>query len=326
MNGEWRWRVSYLQHLMELLSSGLAAAPPDFRLRHAAYLVACQNSDGGFSGRAGDSDLYYTAFALRGLAILHALTPQISDRAAHFLGACLSRHASVVDFYSLLYACMLVQAGGGPDVLAASPAGWPERVADTLESFRCGDGGYGKVPGAASGSTYHTFLVGLCYQLLGLAWPRSEDVIRFVEGRRREDGGFAEVAPMRRGGTNPTAAAVGTLQLVHGLDTPPPRTDKIVAFLLGMPSAEGGLRANERIPVADLLSTFTAVWTLTQLKAADQIAKENVRRYVLSLEESNGGFRAGLWDERPDVEYTFYGLGTLALVSFGTNDPTSKQP
>ena len=28
-----------------------------------------------------------------------------------------------------------------------------------------------------------------------------------------------------------------------------------------------------------------------------------------------GGFRGGLWDDRTDVEYTFYGLGTLALAA-----------
>ena len=31
--------------------------------------------------------------------------------------------------------------------------------------------------------------------------------------------------------------------------------------------------------------------------------------------KSIGGFRGGLWDEQTDVEYTFYGLGTLALAA-----------
>ncbi len=30
-----------------------------------------------------------------------------------------------------------------------------------------------------------------------------------------------------------------------------------------------------------------------------------------------GGFRGGLWDDRADVEYTFYGLGCLAILSTG---------
>src|SRR5207247_879394 len=99
-----------------------------------------------------------------------------------------------------------------------APADWPERVAATLETFRTKDNGYNKSPGANSGSTYHTFLVGLCYQLLGQGFPRPTEVEQFVRSRRREDGGFVEVAPMRRSGTNPTAAGVGILHLIYGLN------------------------------------------------------------------------------------------------------------
>src|SRR5262245_8855750 len=107
---------NYLQTLTAWLSDGLLRLPREFRSRHTAYFVARQNPDGGFSGREGGSDLYYTGFALRGLAVLDTLTPEICARAAAFLRASLTRQASVVDFYSLLYACVLVQAGGGPDV------------------------------------------------------------------------------------------------------------------------------------------------------------------------------------------------------------------
>src|SRR5262249_8587518 len=149
----------YLPRLTNRLADGLARLPQAVRDRHAAYLRAAQNADGGFSGREGGSDLYYTGFALRSLAGLDALAPEVCERAACFLRASLARQASVVDFFSLLYACLLVQAGGGPDVLAGAPADWPERVAGTLESFRMSDGGYAKFPEASSGSTYHTFLV-----------------------------------------------------------------------------------------------------------------------------------------------------------------------
>ena len=38
-----------------------------------------QNLDGGWSGREGESDLYYTGFALRGLAVLQGLTPELCE-------------------------------------------------------------------------------------------------------------------------------------------------------------------------------------------------------------------------------------------------------
>ena len=305
---------NYLQTLTTRLSDGLLKLPQEFRDRHAAYLRARQNADGGFSGREGGSDLYYTGFALRGLAVLDALTPEVCERAAAFLRASLTRQASVVDFYSLLYACGLVQLGGGPDVLADSPNDWPDRVAATLESFRAPDGGYAKEPGAVSGSTYHTVLVALCYELLGRRVPQPQELARFVHSRRREDGGYVEVAPMRRSGTNPTAAAVGVLQIIGEPLGAEERTT-VVDFLAAMPSGEGGLRANGRIPAADLLSTFTGCWTLAQLDALDRIDAASALDYARSLEEADGGFRGGLWDERSDVEYTFYGLGAFALLA-----------
>ncbi len=308
---------SYLSLLNARLADGVARLPPATRARHAAYLRSAQNADGGFPDREGGSDLYYTGFGLRGLSVLDALTPDVCDRAAGFLRRSLTQSASVVDFFSLLYACLLVQASGGPDVLADAPADWPERTAALLETFRTADGGYTKNPGGASGSTYHTFLVGLCYELLGKSLPDPAAIVRFVASRRREDGGFVEIAPMRRGGTNPTAAAVGLLQLTapHGDALLAAARGGVVDFLAEMASPEGGLRANGRAPLADLLSTFTASWTLHQLGALERIDAEEARAFAESAERPDGGFSGGIWDEGWDVEYTFYGLGVLGLFS-----------
>lgn len=303
----------YFIHLQNRLVEGLARWPESLRDRHAAYLCDRQNPDGGFSGRDGPSDLYYTGFALRGLATLDALPIEVAQKAGGFLRSCLTRQTSVVDFYSFLYACLLVQLAGGGDVLADSPPGWPARVAQTLETFRTPDHGYNKSPGATAGSTYHTFLVGLCYEMLGEKPPRPDDLVQFILSRRRDDGGFVEVGAMRRSGTNPTAAAVGVLQLLERLQ--PDMAAELSDFLAGMSSDEGGLRANDRVPLADLLSTFTGLWTLQQLGGLDRIDAAQARAYVQDLEMPGGGFKGGLWDEIADVEYTFYGLGSLALLA-----------
>jgi geranylgeranyl transferase type-2 subunit beta len=304
--------MSYLQNLNAQLADGLARLPEGVRKRHTGFLLAAQNPDGGFSGREGGSDLYYTGFALRVLAVLDALSPEVCTHAAGFLGHSLTQQASVVDFFSLLYSCVLVQATGGVDVLADAPPDWPERVAALLESFRTPDAGYAKSPGASAGSTYHTFLVALCYQLLGRSLPRQDEAVTFIRSRRREDGGFVELAPMRRSGTNPTAAAVGVLQLADAVGD---ARQGVIDFLTEMRSDEGGLRANGRIPIADLLSTFTGGWTLYQLGALDRLDGIPALGYVRSLEVRTGGFRGGVWDEQTDVEYTFYGLGALALFA-----------
>jgi geranylgeranyl transferase type-2 subunit beta len=307
----------YLLRLVARLADGISRLPAEVRARHIAYLHGAQNPDGGFSGREGGSDLYYTGFALRSLAVLDALPLEVCERGSGFLRASLQREASVVDFFSLLYSCLLIRAIGGPDVLANSPADWPDRVASTLEGFRTADGGYTKSGIGASGSTYHTFLVALCYELLGRPVPRPEDIVRFLHSRRRDDGGFVEVGPMRRSGTNPTAAAVGLMQLIEN-DVPaltPEIRSGVIYFLTGVVSDEGGLKANTQIPIADLLSTFTATWTLAQLEALDRIDGRRALRFAQELERPEGGFHGAAWDAGHDVEYTFYGLGVLALFT-----------
>lgn len=304
--------TSYLQDLNDQIARGVLRLPETMRRGHAQYILSRQNADGGFPGRDGESDLYYTGFGLRGLAALDALTPGIAERAANFLRGCLTRQTSVVDFFSFLYSCAMVQASAGIDVLEGSAADWPARVAAELEKFRTRDHGYNKSPGAPSGSTYHTFLVGLCFDLLGRSLPNPDDVLRFVQARRREDGGYVEVPAMRRSGTNPTAAAIGLLHLLKGRE-PTHDVDPTIDYLADMPSMEGGLRANDRIPLADLLSTFTGCWTLHQLGALERINVRQAFQYVQSLERKEGGFLGGVWDEATDVEYTFYGLGCLAL-------------
>ena len=110
-----------------------------------------------------------------------------------------------------------------------------------------------------------------------------------------------------------TAAAIGGLKI---LDQVPDalRTD-VAEFLVGMQTSEGGLRANTRIPIADLLSSFTGLFTLVELGEQDRLQLDQLAHFVSQLAENDSGFCAALWDTDTDVEYTFYGLGSLALLA-----------
>ncbi|MBA4182316.1 MAG: geranyl transferase, partial [Anaerolinea sp.] len=73
--------------------------------------------------------------------------------------------------------------------------------------------------------------------------------------------------------------------------------------------------ANRRIPFADGLSSFTAVLTCLDLGLYDLIRRPALEAFLSSqLEFPTGGFRAAMWDEATDAEYTFYGLGLTALL------------
>ncbi len=55
--------------------------------------------------------------------------------------------------------------------------------------------------------------------------------------------------------------------------------------------------------------------TLADLNQSDQIDRHAAQRYVNSLQLPDGGFQGAEWDPAHDVEYTFYGLGAMALLA-----------
>lgn len=270
--------------------------------------------DGGFRGREGDSDLYYTSFAVRGLAMLGELDHERAARIGQFLGASDPLRLSIVDLLSWLSSAVAVQLAGGPIPAVVLDPNWADRVADRLESVRTQDGGYAKSAEGAAGSTYQSFLVMLSYELIGRSVPRPNALVQFLYDRQRDDGGFVEIAPMKRSGTNPTAAAVAVLTSLGAMDQE--LREDAREFLKLVKSDEGGFQANTRIPFADGLSTFTGLLTLQDLRIDDVLSAPRVLEYVTGwLEFPTGGFRGASWDEQADVEYTFYGLGNLALLA-----------
>ena len=96
------------------------------------------------------------------------------------------------------------RTSAGIDIFAASHPDWRTQVSTALERFRRPDGGYAKTDEGQSSSTYHTFLVVICNQLIGRPVEQPERIIDFVRTRRRDDGGFVEIGPMTRSGTNPS--------------------------------------------------------------------------------------------------------------------------
>lgn len=307
----------YLQELTVRLSAGLGELPDQTRARHAGYLLKAQRSDGGFAGREGDSDIYYTGFALRGLAILGELSGEPAQRAAAFLQGRLTGRESVVDFLSLIYGAMLLDTAAGIDVFAGSTLNWRDAIAAALATLRRPDGGYAKGPEGNASSTYHTFLVMLCLELIEREIPAPDEIVKFILSQRAEGGGFREIRASKRAGTNPTAAAIASLRMLGALNDT--LREETTDFLCEMQTDEGGLRANTRIPIADLLSTFTGSLTLLDLGMFHEIDVPAALRYARSLELEHGGFHGAAWDLACDVEYTFYGLGCLALLSRETD-------
>ncbi len=309
----------YLQQLTVTLATGVGKLPESQRQLHTKYFLDAQRDDGGFAGRMGGSDLYYTSFGLRALSILGELYGAVAESAATFLRQEMKSHQTIVDFFSLFYAANLLKVSAGIDVFSDSEVDWQSNVADFLETLRRADGGYSKAPEGHAGSTYHTFLVVLVMQLLERPLPHAIEVVRFLKSQQDPEGGWREIRVSKRAGTNPTAAAVATLNILssqtedsvidHDLK------ELTLDYLCEMQTDEGGIRANTRIPIADLLSSFTGGLTLLDLDSFSELDVGLFARYVDSLQLESGGFQAAAWDDAHDVEYSFYGLGCLALLN-----------
>lgn len=304
--------LPYLQELTIRLATGAAKLPEESREEHARFVLSGQQADGGFAGRQGDSDLYYTGFALRSLSMLGQLYGEPAERAAAFLESRLHGQETIVDFLSLIYGGSLLEMSAGIDIYQRAAPTWRRAVAEALEQLRRDDGGYAKGPQGHASSTYHTFLVVLCLQLLERPIPQPQRIVEFVHSQECPEGGFLEIRAGKRAGTNPTAAAIGVLRALDALD--PQRRGRTVDFLAEMQTDDGGLRANTRIPFADLLSTFTGLLTLGDLQALDEVDLDDAARFVLRMQAVGGGFHGAELDDARDMEYTFYGLGAWSLL------------
>lgn len=276
------------------------------------FVRSKQGADGGFVGRRGASDIYYTSFALRTLALFGETSEEsvaFVERAATEL----PMRESVDILAAATCASILQAATTCRTVVAENLAAW---TLNALTPWRHKSGGIQTSPDASSWSTYQTFWGTAVVAALGECPPlvRRED----VASRQRSDGGFVELEPLRASGTNPTAAAVALWKLLDEFDSqtgePIPWRDDAVAFLAARQMGDGGFAANARIGVSDILSTFTALVALDDLNALDMCDTASARKFATLCRHAGGGYTGGAWDAASDVEYTFYGIGVEAIT------------
>ena len=108
------------------------------------------------------------------------LEGEIANRAAAFLQSRLEAQETLVDLMSLVYSAKLLEAACGVDAFAGAQSEWSLRLASLLERLRRNDGGYSKSFEGTVGSTYQTFLVLLCLELIGQPIPEPERIADFL--------------------------------------------------------------------------------------------------------------------------------------------------
>lgn len=292
----------------------ISKLPEAFLRVHRDWLAAQQQPDGGFPGRVSGSNLYYTAFAARGLALIGCQDQSQWQGLERFLRSSFNEIETLVDLEAaatLLFLCQLFATGEEThevrDILRS-------KASNLFEILQRADGGLAKSPQSRDGSTYATFLALIVSEILDIPLPPAERFASFFLSRRRSDGGFVELPLIRESGTNPTAAAImalSHLQRREELDL-----QGVLSFFRRVWREDGGFAASGRVPWSDLLSTCSSLIAISQLfeQSAPGFDWNATEAYVLSLAEPGGGFRGHRLDDQPDVEYTFYGLAALATI------------
>ena len=295
----------YLQGLDDLLREGLGRFGPAFVAAQTRFVLARQTLEGGFRGRRGGADPYYTDFALRLLTAAGAPRETLRG-AADYLRSLPPMPRDLVDCFSRLNTARLLAMAG------VAPETDPEAIGTVLWSQALAGGGFAR-PGAEAVSAYHTFLGALCCEMLGVEFPEAAGTVERIRAVRCPDGGYADLPGSRWGQTSATAAAVGFLLSQHALA----RDERAQAsgFLTAMQAPDGGFLAHAQAPQSDLLSTFTALFALATLDALGRVNLGAAARFVRELAEPEGGFRGTRSDPEADTEYTYYGVGSLCLLS-----------
>jgi hypothetical protein len=282
-----------LASLDRRIAAGAAALPP-------AFCAACRNAvlahrlpDGGFRGRAGAADEWYTDFALRVLALTGADTA-VWAAARDWLAARTDPPADAVAACNRAQILRLLAAQGfsTPCAIGALAAA-AQREAD-------GHAGLSRA-----------FLAAVALGILGRggATARTEGMVRAAA---QPDGGFAD-APGGTSQANATAAALAWLAWHRRLDAA--TAARAAAHLVAQQREDGGLSVLPELPCGDLLATANAVWVLAACGRLDALRLDRLSAFVRACRRPDGSFGAVPGDQGGDPEYVWYGLNTLGLLS-----------
>ncbi len=283
--------------IQRALSRGAGSLDESARETVAAFVLGQWNEEGGFRGRSTESDLYYTVFGLECARAVEVKLPY--DRMKGFVEA---KARGPLDFVHLtcLARCLELLWPGHE-----KPA-WGASIKDRLRQHVCAEGGFHRKTGRRKGSVYESFLGMLAVEALGETFPDPIQMGACLGGLCQASGGFINGDGLLAPTTPVTAAA---LLLLLELQHPLPLQS--TEWLLKRQCSRGGFSAATLVPLADLLSTATALHVLQCVGGIPSVKLAACFDFVNSCWSDSGGFHAHSLDRTADCEYTFYAL--LAL-------------
>jgi hypothetical protein len=283
---------------------GAASLSDEAQRGVSSYVNAQHGRDGGYLGRNGSADLYYSFFAL---ACLEALGQPISwDRTAPYLASFGDGEALDVAHLSCLVRSR---------ALAPGERSRAALTAARLSEFVALDGGFRPVRASRAGSIAASFAAQLAYEDLDGRLPVNAHIDDCIAARECADGSWADV-PGLASGTTTVTAAVALKRAATGRGEA-----RGADWLAERHARTGGFFSSPVAPLPDLLSTAAALVALAALEVPRATVAEPTCRFVESLWNDDGGFRGFEADTKSDCEFTYYALVALGALEDDHDEP-----
>jgi len=319
------------QSILEALLKSKEVLSEDAQNQIKSFLGSRKNGDGGFINRAGKADLYYSVFGYTLALILdfkldvlkerkylkrlkqeekldfvHSVCFVRCDFLLHLIDLRQRSGLSASKFLSIFFAKDLILGR-----IVKSLRNNCSQLLWELEENIANDGGYNHDKKAAARSTiYANYLMWTLYQDLQIEQDVLDEITDANRSLRAENGSFANEENSADGVTSSTAAG-----LIMSSDSELEEIVKTKDWLKQMLTKRGGFKAAEGVPVADLLSTSTALLALQLTGENMQAYAENSVNFINLHWDESGGFFGSIADMTCDVEYTYYALLGLGVLS-----------
>lgn len=267
------------------------------------FVLSKLNDDGGFQDRVGDSDLYYTVFGLECLIAVDSEVPE--EKIRPYLES--FSDGSSLD---LVHLTSLIRCWSNLKI-DFEKEGLKEPFLNQLERFKSADGGYNTDEKATVGTGYAAFLVYGALQELKEPIPNQELLIHSIQELQVGNGSYGMTKGQTEGTTPTTAAACVAL-----CDMGIKNLESSRKWLWNNYNLNGGgFFAIPNAPMPDLLSTATALHTLSTMGEQFKDIEDSCLDFIDSLWTNSGSFYGTWADDILDVEYTLYGLLALGHLA-----------
>ncbi len=297
-----------------------------FQIRQFVDNARCEK--GGFQDRAGKPDIYYSVFGYT-LAFAYDIKLDLEKEFTYLESWNKNQETDLIHAvcYIRCYYLLLVLEQKQKFNLKVDVSDFDGFIAklvmkrmikklrkdcqtyfDLIEEYKSKDGGYNHNKKQAEQATvYASFLVWTLYQDLN----EEETVLNIITNQLEElkckDASFANDNTSQTGVSSATAAGI----IMTGNKD---ENRSSIQYLTQNYTPRGGFKAASGLPIADILSTSTALLALYLAgENLQELSDKSIDFINLHWDES-GGFFGSIADMTCDVEYTYYALMGIGIL------------